>query len=202
MELVKAQNHLAKHDPQLKLLIERFGDCQLQPHTDYYAELVSSIVSQQLSVKAAASIWKRLLGLFGDTLPTPAQLQAVSHEELRAAGLSNAKARYVKDLADHILSGELDLDHVTTLSNPEIIAALTAVKGIGEWTAHMFLMFSLSRLDVLAWGDLGVRSAIKQVYNLPNLPTPLEVTDVAKRNNWHPYETVACWYLWKSLDNK
>ena len=202
MDILKAQAHLAKVDPRLKQLIEQFGDCTIKPRPDHYAELVSSIVSQQLSVKAADTIWKRVLDLFDNKMPTPAQLLDMPAERLRACGMSNAKVAYVKDLAEHVLDGRLPLAKIVSQSNDEIIKELTAVKGIGEWTAHMFLIFSLGRLDVVAWGDLGVRSAVRQVYELDELPSPTQVAELAAIHNWQPYASVACWYLWRSLDNK
>lgn len=197
-----ASSHLAASDALLAPIIDRFGPCNIAPHTNYYQELVESIISQQLSVKAAATILKRFIGLFDENFPTPDQILSRSIDELRAVGLSRAKAGYVQDLAMHILDGKLQPEKLPQLSNAEIIHELTAVKGIGEWTAHMFLIFSLGRTDVLATGDLGVRSAMKQLYSLPTLPSPAEMREIAYKNNWHPYESIACWYLWKSLDNE
>lgn len=197
-----AANHLAAHDHLLAPIIARFGPCTITPHTNYYQELVESIIGQQLSVKAAATILKRFIGLFDGNFPTPDQILSRSVDELRAVGLSRAKASYVQDLAMHILDGALQPKKLPELSNEDIIRELTAVKGIGEWTAHMFLIFSLGRTDVLATGDLGVRSAMKRLYSLPELPSPAEMRKIADKNNWHPYESIACWYLWKSLDNE
>lgn len=201
-KLATAQGHLSASDPKMAVLIRQWGDCQLRPHGDHYAELVSSIVSQQLSVKAAASIWQRVLVLSGGNPPTPQQLAAISPESLRSCGLSRPKVTYVKDLARHILDGKLDMQHIAALPNQEVIAQLTAVKGIGEWSAHMFLIFSLGRLDILPVGDLGIRKAAKQVYGLRQLPDTRQLIKLAKQNGWHPYETVASWYLWEFLDNK
>lgn len=201
-ELQKAADHLSKHDPQLAPVIARFGLCTVEPHTDYYRELVDSIISQQLSIKASATIVKRFVALFGDTFPTPEQILERDIDELRAVGMSRSKASYVLDLATHILDNKLQPEKLPALSNEEVIRELTAVKGIGEWTAHMFLIFSLGRLDVLATGDLGVRMAIKRLYGLPDAPKPDEMRAIADKFNWHPYESIACWYLWKSLDNE
>lgn len=198
----RASDHLAAADPLLAPIINRFGPCTIAPHTNYYQELVESIISQQLSVKAAATILKRFIGLFNENFPSPDQILSRSVDELRAVGLSRAKAGYVQDLAMHILDGTLQPEKLPQRSNDEIIRELTAVKGIGEWTAHMFLIFSLGRTDILATGDLGVRSAIKRLYDLPDLPSPVEMRNIASKNNWHPYESIACWYLWKSLDNE
>jgi DNA-3-methyladenine glycosylase II len=201
-QLAAAQKHLARADPRQKELIGRYGDCQIRPHTDYYAELVTSIVGQQLSIKAAAAIWQRVLVLAGGQMPTPEQLVDISEADLRTAGLSGAKAKYVKDLALATQDGRLDLDHIATLPNPEVIAQLTNVKGIGEWSAHMFMIFSLGRLDILPWGDLGIRKAAQIVYRLKNLPGQDHLERISKRYKWHPYESVASWYLWKSLENE
>ena len=198
----KAINHLKANDSVLAGVIEKYGLFTLRAHTDYYFELVSSIISQQLSVKAAATIQKRFVELFGGTFPTPEQILAKQPEELRAVGLSNAKSAYVQDLAQHVLDGRLELAKLPKLSNEEIIKELVAVKGIGEWTAHMFLIFALGRLDVLPTGDYGIRAGVQKLYGLENLPTPAEVAQLAQTNNWHPYESVAAWYIWQSLDNK
>jgi DNA-3-methyladenine glycosylase II len=200
--LQSAADHLSKNDTRLAPIIERFGLCTLEPHDNYYHELVDSIISQQLSVKAAATIVNRFIALFGDKFPTPEQILERDIEALRAVGMSRPKASYVLDLARHIIDGKLQLEKLPDLPNEDVIRELVAVKGIGEWTAHMFLIFSLGRLDILATGDLGVRSAIKRLYGLDAVPKPDEMHAIAGRFNWHPYESVACWYLWKSLDNE
>lgn len=200
-QLRLAEKHLAKHDKKLALVIKISGPCRLQPHTDYYGELVGSIVGQQLSSKAAASIWRRVLDLFDGKMPSPQQLIKIEDQQLRDVGLSWAKVRYVKDLAQHILDDRLDLDHVAIMPNDQLIEQLTAVKGIGEWSAHMFMMFGLGRLDILPVGDLGIRNAVQQLYGLKKLPDSAAVVTVANKNKWHPYESVASWYLWQSLDN-
>jgi len=199
--LKKAVLHLLSHDVILAEVITLYGNCTLKPHTQYYQELVESIISQQLSVKAAASITKRFVELFGGTFPLPEVILAKSIEELRTAGLSQAKASYIQDLAWHVSNDKLNFARFQTLSNEEIISELTAVKGIGEWTAQMFLIFSMGRLDVLPVGDLGIKNGIMRLYNLKKLPTPAEVSEIAASNSWHPYESVASWYIWKSLDN-
>ncbi len=200
--LKAAQTHLAKNDSKIKLLVDIYGDCQIRPHTDYYSELVTSIVGQQLSIKAAAAIWQRILVLAGGQLPTPQQLLEASEADLRAAGLSGAKVKYVKDLALATQDGRLDLQHIATLSDEEIITQLTTVKGIGEWSAHMFMIFGLGRLSVLPYGDLGIRKAAQNVYSLKTLPGKEKLEKLAKKHKWHPYESVASWYLWKSLENE
>ncbi|HEX7368181.1 MAG TPA: DNA-3-methyladenine glycosylase [Candidatus Saccharimonadales bacterium] len=200
-ELTNAAGHLARHDAVLKTLIARHGLADLRPHTRYYQELVDSIISQQLSVKAADAIERRFRGLFGGEFPTAGQILSTDVETLRSIGLSRPKARYILDLAQHIAGGQLVFDDLDSLSNDAIIGKLTAVKGIGEWTAHMFLMFCMARLDILATGDLGIRNSIRKLYGFEQLPTPAEITELAARYNWHPYESVACWYIWRSLDN-
>lgn len=201
-QLTKAAQHLSMRDPALQPIIAQAGLANIQPHQNYYAELIDSIISQQLSVKAAATIKQRFLDLFDSQLPEPQAILAKSVDDLRTAGLSGAKAKYIRDLAQHIIDGQIKFDHFSTSSNQTIIDELTAVNGIGEWTAHMFLMFCIGRLDVLATGDLGIRNGIKALYKLPTVPTPSEVTAIAKTKGWHPYETVACWYIWHSLDNQ
>jgi DNA-3-methyladenine glycosylase II len=200
-ELQLAADHLAKHDPILAPIITAVGPPTFKPHRNYYWELIDSIISQQLSVKAAATIERRFQALFDSEFPEPEAILAKSTEELRTAGLSNAKAGYIRDLAQHISDGHLKFDHFDNLSNDEIIRELTAVKGIGEWTAHMFLMFCMGRLDVLATGDLGIRNGVQKLYGLEAVPSPAQVTEIATTNHWHPYETAACWYIWHSLDN-
>lgn len=192
--------HLAAHDSVLAELIEIYPSPSFAPHTNYYQELVESIIGQQLSIKAAATIVKRFVSLFGH-FPGPEEILAADPDTLRTCGLSHAKIRYVQDLAQHIVDGAVKFDHLDTLTNEEIITELTAVKGIGEWTVHMFLIFCMGRLNVLATGDLGVRNAIKHKYELSSAPTPDEIRALATKNFWHPYESIACWYLWKSLDN-
>jgi DNA-3-methyladenine glycosylase II len=198
----QAANHLARHDTKLAPVIAKYGLCTIQPHTSYYQDLVESIIGQQLSVKAAASIRDRFKDLFGGRLPSPEEILTKDVEELRSVGFSRAKANYVRDLAQHVVDGKVTFEHLPRLSNDEIIAELTDVKGIGEWTVHMFLMFCMGRLDVLAYGDLGIRNGIKQLYGLEQAPSPAQVKEIAASNKWHPFESIACWYIWKSLDNK
>lgn len=200
-KLREAEKYLAKKDRRLARVIQTSGPCRLQPHTDHYGELVGSIVGQQLSAKAAGAIWRRVLDLFDGKMPTPEELIKVDSQKLRNIGLSWAKVKYVKDLAQHALDGRLDLNHIATMPNDQLIEQLTAVKGIGEWSAHMFMIFGLGRLDILPVGDLGVRKAIQNLYKLDSLPAPEQIITVANQNNWHPYESVAAWYLWQSLDN-
>ena len=202
-----ADAHLARADPVLAALIAGHGgplpterDGRGRP-ADLYGALVRSIAGQQLSVKAARAIYLRLEARFGGRTPTPEQILADDPEALRAAaGFSRAKVRYLRSLAEHVQRGELELDRLAELDDETVIAELTAVKGIGEWTAHMFLMFTLNRPDVLPVGDLGVRNAVAAAYGLDRPPGPDELRALAEP--WRPYRTRACLYLWRSLDNE
>jgi DNA-3-methyladenine glycosylase II len=168
---------------------------------DHYGALVRAIVGQQLSTKAARSIYLRLTERFDGSTPTPEQVLADEPEELRAAaGLSRAKVGYLRSLAEHVLSGELELERLDDLDDDTVIAELVAVKGLGMWTAHMFLMFHLQRPDVLPVGDLGIRRAIERAYGLDALPEAAEMERIAEP--WRPHRTLACRYLWRSLDNE
>ncbi|HSX18472.1 MAG TPA: DNA-3-methyladenine glycosylase [Candidatus Saccharimonadales bacterium] len=200
-ELAKAEVYLARKDKHLAPIIKKYGPCSLETHKNYYGRLVRSIVGQQLSVKAAASIWQRVLALFDGELPSPEKLLKADPEKLRACGISYPKIGYMKDLAQHIIDGRLDLEHISNMPNDQLIEQLTAVKGIGEWSAHMFMIFTLGRLDVLPVGDLGIRKAMMRLYGLPEMPDPAMCITIANKHGWHPYESVAAWYLWQSLDN-
>jgi DNA-3-methyladenine glycosylase II len=183
-----------------RLLDERGMPEERAPRGDVYAALVRAIVGQQLSVHAARAIYGRLLERFDGQPPTPEQILADEPDELRVAvGLSRAKTVYLRSLAEHVLSGELELDRLQELSDEEVTAELVAVKGIGAWSAHIFLMFTLGRPDVLAVGDLGIRRAVERAYDLPALPGAAEVTSIAAP--WRPHRTAACLLLWHSLDN-
>jgi len=197
----KALAHLQKTDPRMGALIDIYPAPEFKKHTNYYHELVDSIISQQLSVKAARMIEGRFKDLFSGNYPSPEQILEKDVEELRAVGLSRPKARYIQDLAVKILDGTVTFDSINELSNDEIIAELTKVKGIGVWTVHMFLMFCMGRLDVLPTGDLGIRNGIMKLYELDHVPTEREVELIAEENKWSPYESVASWYVWQSLDN-
>lgn len=189
---------LQEKDPVIGELIDRYGACTLEPHHDHYMELLSSIVGQQLSVKAASTIWKRVIDLY-KKVPSPQQLLDTDTEELRACGVSYSKISYMKDFANRLSDGSINLEELALKSNQEIITELTKVKGIGVWTTHMFLIFSLGRTDVLPSGDLGIKNAILRNYKLKSVPSIKDIESLAV--NWHPYESIACWYLWKSLDN-
>jgi DNA-3-methyladenine glycosylase II len=197
----RALLQLRTTDPIMAGLIDSYPAPTFEPHGNYYHELVDSIISQQLSVKAARSIENRFKDLFGGKFPSPEELLMRDTEELRSAGLSRPKVRYVQDLAQKIIDGEVRFNTLNELSNEEIIIELTKVKGIGEWTVHMFLMFCMGRLDVLPIGDLGIRNGITKLYGLEHTATPEDVKNIATTNNWRPYESVASWYVWQSLDN-
>lgn len=200
-KLKEGEVYLLNRDPKLAPVIKKYGPCRLKPHKNHYAELVSAIAGQQLSAKAGDTIWRRVLDIFDGDMPTPRQLIGVDTEVLRACGVSYGKAGYMKDLAEHIIDGRLDTGHLTTLSDQKLIDQLTAIKGIGEWTAHMFMIFSLGRLDILPTGDLGIKKATLNLYGLKQLPDPKELEKLAGQKRWSPYRSIASWYLWKSLDN-
>lgn len=197
-----AVDHLKRRDPVLAAVIAQYPLPTFTPHTQYYQELVETIVSQQLSVKAAATIFGRFLKLFPDgVFPTPEAILAVDIETLRGVGLSRQKAAYIQDLAAKVIDGSVVFGHLDTLTNEEVIAELTQIKGVGVWTVHMFLMFCMGRLDVLPVGDLGILNGIQRLYHLPDKPSAQAVIELANANGWSPYESVASWYIWQSLDN-
>lgn len=162
--------------------------------------MLNAIIGQQLSVSSASAISRKFLGHFGKK-PKPEDIINTSDVMLKSLGLSNAKTKYVKDLSIHIQNGNIKFRGIKNKNNEEIISELTAVKGIGLWTAHMFLIFTLARLDVLPYGDLGIKKAIMLNYGFKNLPNEQDIVELAKKKNWHPYESVASWYLWESIDN-
>jgi DNA-3-methyladenine glycosylase II len=191
-------------DPVIERLVRDAGPLGLQQRrrgrpVDAYGALVRTIVGQQLSTKAARTIYNRLAALFGDRPPTPEEILAADEEELRAAGLSRPKVSYLRDLARHVIDGELDLEALQDLPDEEVIDQITAVKGLGRWSADMFLMFHLGRPDVLPVGDLGIRRAVERAYGLEELPDAETLHDIAA--TWRPQRTLACLYLWESLDN-
>jgi DNA-3-methyladenine glycosylase II len=197
--------HLASSDKVMAGLIADIGPMSIEkrrrrrPPVDAYGALLRAIVGQQLSVKAAATIYDRVIAIFGGTMPTPRQLLDADETELRGAGLSGRKVEYIKDLAAKVESGELELDRLSEMTDDEIVAELTAVRGLGIWTAHMFLIFHLERPDVLPVGDLGVRNAIAAAYGLDEPPGPEEMERIAAP--WRPHRSLAAIYLWESLAN-
>jgi DNA-3-methyladenine glycosylase II len=195
----KAILHLKKADPILGEIIERVGRYGIEYDEPAFHSLAQAIVYQQLHGKAAATIFKRLTDLAGDPL-TPAGILKLSEEQLRAVGLSKQKLSYLRDLAAKTQAGELDFSRLGDLPDADVIKQLTQVKGIGVWTAHMFLMFALRRPDVLPTGDLGIQMAIRKHYRKRKLPKPIQMEKIAKC--WAPYRSVACWYLWRSMDIK
>ncbi len=205
LDVERGTRHLRRRDPTMRELIKQLGPLDLEARrrgrpADAYGALLRSIVGQQLSTKAARTIFDRMTALWDGRTPTPQQLLDADPDAIRAAGLSRPKIAYLRSLAEHVLSGELELDRLDELSDEEITAELTAVKGLGRWTADMFLIFHLSRPDVLPVGDLGVRRAIETVYELPSIPAAEEIEKLAEP--WRPYRTLASLYLWHSLDNE
>lgn len=202
--LQRAMAQLAGADATLAELIERYGTLPPEregrpDHDDHYGALLRSITNQQLSVAAARTIYNRMLDRFGGRPPTPQEILADDPEDLRTVGLSRPKIGYLRSLAEHVLSGELELERLDELSDERVIEELIAVKGLGEWTAHMFLMFHLERPDVFAPGDLGIRRAIERAYSLEE-PDRETLERLAER--WCPHRTLACRYLWRSLENE
>jgi 3-methyladenine DNA glycosylase/8-oxoguanine DNA glycosylase len=193
----RALNHLRKSDPILCAIIDRVGPFRIQYREPTFEALVRSIVFQQLNGKAARTIYDRLVAAAGGVV-TPESILNLTPVQMRAAGLSKQKLSYIRDLAQRTHAKEVDFAALPALSDEEVIAILTQVKGIGEWTAHMFLIFALQRPNVLPTGDYGVRSAIKRAYRKRKLPTPAAMEKLAK--SWHPYCSVAAWYLWRSMD--
>ena len=195
----KAVNHLKKSDPVLRTIIERVGPCRMEFGPAEFSSVAEAIVYQQLNGKAAVTIFRRFTDLAGEPL-TPQGILKLSDEQLRSVGLSKQKSAYLKDLAAKTAAGLLNFAQLPDLSDNEVIEHLTQVKGIGVWTAHMFLIFSLRRPDVLPTGDYGVQMAIKKHYKKRKLPKPKEMEKIARA--WAPYRSIACWYMWRSMDIK
>jgi DNA-3-methyladenine glycosylase II len=197
---------LAASDPVMAALIERVGEIDLATRlsrrkeerpADAYGALLRAIIGQQLSTKAARTIYLRVLDLFGGKTPAAQELLDAEVDALRGAGLSGRKVEYLQDLARHVLSGELELDRLDELGDEEAIEEIVAVRGLGRWTAEMFLIFHLERPDVLSGGDLGIRKAIQNEYDLEEMPTPQETVEIGER--WSPDRSLASLYLWESL---
>lgn len=205
MAAVSAHAELAASDPVMARLIERLGELSMTtrrkrtPSIDAYGTLLRSVVGQQVSVKAAAAIYARVAALFADETPAPQALLDIDPQALRDAGLSWRKVEYVRDLATHVVSGQLELDRLGELSDEEVIAEITAIRGFGLWSAQVFCMFFLERPDVLPAGDLGIRRAIEIELGLEAMPPPKEVERISER--WSPHRTLASIYLWESLHN-
>ena len=197
----RAVAHLKRADPVLARVIARVGPCRFEPRAEgtHFEAVARAIVYQQLSGKAAGTIHARFHALYGGRAPEPAELLATGDEALRSAGLSRQKIGYLRDLAARVDAGDLPLDRVDALGDDDLIAALTRVKGVGRWTAQMFLMFRLGRPDVLPDLDLGVQKAIQLAYGRRAMPKPADVLRTGAP--WAPYRTVASWYLWRFLDN-
>jgi DNA-3-methyladenine glycosylase II len=195
----RARRHLLRRDPILAALIREHGPCGLAAaqRADHFSALVRAIVFQQLSTKAASTIYSRMIGLLPDGELTPAGLACLTDEQLRAAGISRQKSGYLRDLCHKVSAGQVPLDALDEMDDEQVIAALTLIKGIGRWSAEMFLMFRLHRPDVLPVGDLGILNAVKKVYRLRKKPTPERVRRMGEA--WKPYRSVASWYLWRSL---
>lgn len=204
--MTSGRSELAASDPTMASLIERVGEIDLETRlrrrreerpADAYGALLRAIVGQQLSTKAARTIYGRVLDLFDGRTPSPEKLLEASEEDLRAAGLSGRKVEYIRDLASHVISGELELDRLGELGDEQVIEEIVAVRGLGQWTAEMFLIFHLERPDVISGGDLGIRKAIQIEYGLEKMPTPTEVVERAEP--WRPHRSLASIYLWESL---
>jgi DNA-3-methyladenine glycosylase II len=200
-DYARARRLLLRRDPILAVLIRKHGPCGLAAaqRADHFSALVRAITGQQLSTKAAATIYARLAALMPGAV-TPESLSALSDEQFRAVGMSRQKTAYFRDLCDKVSSGALPLDSLEAMTDDEVIAALTQVKGIGRWSAEMFLMFRLHRPDVLPVGDLGIVNAVQSVYRLRTKPTAERIRKIGEA--WRPYRSVASWYLWRSLDNE
>jgi DNA-3-methyladenine glycosylase II len=197
--MVEAITHLCANDPVLAAIIERVGDYRPREGHPTFETLARAIVFQQLAGRAALAIWNRLMESTGSPV-TPEGILKLRMPALRKIGLSQQKANYLRDLAKRTANGEIKFDQLHALSDEEVITTLTQVKGIGEWTAHMFLIFALKRPNVLPVGDYGVRAAMKKAYRLRELPNPKRMQKIAR--SWHPYCSVASWYMWRSLDVK
>jgi DNA-3-methyladenine glycosylase II len=195
-DYVKAQRHLARRDPVLKRLIAAVGPCTLRHEPNRFASLARSIISQQISTKAALAIRMRLEAALDSAGISPAGILGLTDEALRGAGLSASKQKSLRDLAEHAHNGAVCLESIHDLEDEEVIAALVPIRGIGRWTAQMFLIFSLARLDVLPVDDLGLRAGVQDRYGLSDLPDKARLTELAE--SWRPYRSIATWYLWRS----
>lgn len=198
-ELQKAREYLIKSDPILGEVIKNYPPFERRVGENYFVNLAETIISQQLSIKAADTIWLRFVKLFPKNKITPENVITTDTEKMRECGISYQKIGYIKDLAEKTLVSGIVFEQFDIMTDEEIIAELIKVKGIGRWTAEMFLMFTMGRPDVFSYGDLGIRKAIQRIYSLKKQPTQKKAEQIAKQ--WIPYRTVACRYLWRSLDN-
>ncbi|MGH9373835.1 MAG: DNA-3-methyladenine glycosylase family protein [Vicinamibacterales bacterium] len=201
-DYARGRRLLLRRDPVLAALIKQHGPCGLSDalRVDHFSALVRAIIFQQLSTRAASTIHARLIALLPDNQVTPDTLAAITETQLRGVGISRQKSKYLRDLCGRIATGDVKLDAVDALDDESVIAALTRVKGIGRWTAEMFLMFRLQRPDVFPVGDLGIVTAVQKAYGLRKRPTPDRMRRLA--DAWKPYRSIACWYLWRSLDTQ
>ncbi|MBI5427754.1 MAG: DNA-3-methyladenine glycosylase 2 family protein [Nitrospinae bacterium] len=190
--------HFEKRDPAIARIVREFGPLRLTRNKRYFYVLCKAIIAQQISTRAADSITARFAALFDGKSPAPACVFPLPDETLRAIGLSRQKTAYLKDLSRKFMDGSVRPHRLPYLTNEEVIDRLTAVHGIGRWTAEMFLIFSLNRLDVLPVGDLGLRTALKNIYRMRTLPSPQRIRAMGEK--WRPYQTVATWYAWRTLD--
>jgi DNA-3-methyladenine glycosylase II len=201
-DYARARRILLRRDPVLAALIRRQGSCGLAAvqRADHFSALVRAITFQQLSTKAATTIYNRMVALMAGGVPTVEGFAAVTDDQLRGAGMSRQKTSYLRDLCHKVSNGTLDLARLESLPDEEVIASLVTVKGIGRWSAEMFLIFRLLRPDVLPVGDLGIVTAVQKAYRLRKRPTPDRVRKIGE--SWRPYRSIASWYLWRSLDNE
>ena len=195
----QAINHLKKSDPVLRAIIERVGPCRMEFGEPVFHSLAEAIVYQQLNGKAAVTIFRRFTALAGEPL-TAEGIAKLTAEQMRSVGLSKQKSSYLRDMAQRAIRGELRFTQLPGMTDEEVIKHLTQVKGVGVWTAQMFLIFTLKRQNILPTGDFGIRMAMKKHYHKRKLPNPVQMEKIARP--WEPYRSIACWYLWRSLDIK
>lgn len=196
----KAVNHLRRVDPVMAGIITRVGSCRFRAAEElsHFEAVARSIIYQQLSGKAAATIHGRVVALFDGGKPNAHALARLADEPLRSAGVSSQKLRYLRDLSERVVAGDLPIDELHTLDDDDVLRHLTSIKGVGKWTAQMFLMFRLGRPDILPDGDLGIQKAVQKAYRLRKLPSPARVLEIGAK--WAPHRTIASWYLWRSID--
>ena len=196
---IKVALKILNKDSKMRELIKEYGFPEFEQKNDYFQSLMRSIVFQQLSGKVANIIYQRLINLFPNNKITPKAVLKLSREDMRQVGLSLQKINYIKNLADYFNTNMFDSNKVEKMSNEEISEQLIQIKGVGQWTVDMFLMFTLNRLDVMPYSDLGIQKGMKILFNLNELPTKDEMKILS--NQWSPYRTIACWYIWKIVDD-